>query len=108
MAFGINREQLAAWKRKIDNGEIAFLTHYWLDDRFPGTKTVTKVGCNDLEKLAQWGRQYGLKKEWIDIRKDGYSHFDLLGEKQLEILSREGIHEKLLGQTIGWKKDKQD
>ncbi|MDR7001709.1 hypothetical protein [Neobacillus niacini] len=91
MAFGIRRDELNEWKRKIDRGEIAFLTHYWLDDRFPGDKTVTKVGCNDLEKLAEWGRKYGLKKEWIDHRKDGYSHFDLLGERQKEILQTEGL-----------------
>ncbi|CAH0346000.1 hypothetical protein [Bacillus sp. CECT 9360] len=96
MAFGINRRQLAEWKQKIDNGEIAFLTHYWLDDRFPDCKTVTKVGCRDLERLAEWGEKYGLKKEWIDHRNDGYSHFDLLGEKQKEILQKEGIEEKLL------------
>ncbi|RFU68425.1 hypothetical protein [Bacillus sp. V59.32b] len=96
MAFGINRGQLAEWKQKIDKGEIAFLTHYWLDDRFPDCKTVTKVGCRDLEKLAEWGKKYGLKKEWIDHRKDSYSHFDLLGEKQKEILQKEGIEEKLL------------
>ncbi len=76
---------------KIDQGEIAFLTHFWLDDRFPDSKTVTKVGCSDLEKLIQWGRQYGLKPEWLDIRQDGYSHFDLLGQKQREILTNEGL-----------------
>src|SRR3954463_6098076 len=91
MAFGIKRKELNEWKRKIDDGEIAFLTHYWLDDRFPGCKTVTKVGCNNLEKLARWGEKYGLKKEWIDIRKDGYSHFDLFGDRQKEILHKEGL-----------------
>ncbi|MFD0824089.1 hypothetical protein ACT8ZR_00240 [Neobacillus sp. M.A.Huq-85] len=91
MAFGIRRDELNEWKRKIDRGEIAFLTHYWLDDRFPEYKTVTKVGCNDLEKLAEWGSKYGLKKEWIDHRKDGYSHFDLLGKRQKEILQAEGL-----------------
>ncbi|WP_042456741.1 hypothetical protein [Neobacillus dielmonensis] len=90
MAFGIKRQDVTEWKRKIDQGEIAFLTHYWLDARFPGYKTVTKVGCNDLKKLAAWGKQYGLKEEWIDHRKDGYSHFDLIGEKQEEILRKEG------------------
>ncbi|MDP4106487.1 MAG: hypothetical protein Q8935_16240, partial [Bacillota bacterium] len=64
MAFGIKRGDLLAWKRKIDNGDIAFLTHYWLDERFPGSKTVTKVGCHNLERLAKWGQQYGLKREW--------------------------------------------
>ncbi|MCE4047880.1 MULTISPECIES: hypothetical protein [Bacillaceae] len=91
MAFGINRKELADWKRKIDEGQIAFLTHYWLDDRFPGCKTVTKVGCSDLKRLEQWGAKYGLKKEWIHKRKDGYSHFDLLGDTQKNILEKEGI-----------------
>ncbi|WP_108669273.1 hypothetical protein [Peribacillus acanthi] len=97
MAFGINRSKLQKWKRKIDDGEIAFLTHYWIDDRFPGCKTVTKVGCKDLEKLASWGKQYGLKKDWIDIRREGYSHFDLFGDIELKILEAEGIEEELLG-----------
>jgi len=96
LAFGIKRKDLEEWKCRIDAGEIAFLTHYWLDDRFPGCKTVTKVGCKDLDRLAKWGQQYGLKREWIDLRKDGYSHFDLLGEKQKQILAAEGIHEKLI------------
>lgn len=96
MAFGIKRVDVLAWKQKIDQGQIAFLTHYWLDDRFPGCKTVTKVGCNDLWRLSEWGKQYGLKKEWIHHRKDGYSHFDLLGDKQAEILRAEDIEERLL------------
>jgi hypothetical protein len=91
MAFGIKRQEVRDWKQKIDDGEIAFLTHYWLDDRFPGCKTVTKVGCHDLEKLAEWGRKYGLKKEWIHNRRDGYSHFDLIGERQKEILHKERL-----------------
>lgn len=53
MAFGINRKELQLWKKKITSGEVAFLTHYWLDERFPGYKTVTKVGCGDLEKLKE-------------------------------------------------------
>ena len=77
MAFGINREQLNTWKKAVRNGEIAFLTHYWIDERFPGCKTVTKVGCVNLEKLIQWGAAYGLKEEWIDMRAD-YPHFDLV------------------------------
>lgn len=96
LAFGIKREELIAWKKKIDHGEIAFLTHYWLDDRFPGFNTVTKVGCKDIDKLIQWGSQYGLRKEWIHIRKDGYSHFDLIGERQKEILEKENIDTNLL------------
>lgn len=91
MAFGIKRQELREWKRKIDAGEIAFLTHYWLDDRFPGCKTVTKVGCHDLDRLADWGKRYGLEKEWIHYRRDGYSHFDLIGERQREILRIEGL-----------------
>jgi len=105
MAFGIKREEVIEWKRKIDDGEIAFLTHYWLDDRFPGCKTVTKVGCNNLEKLAHWGEKYGLKKEWIDIRKDGYSHFDLLGERQKEILHKEGLLEHIWKDNGGTLED---
>ncbi|RFU70412.1 hypothetical protein D0469_07435 [Peribacillus saganii] len=99
MAFGIKREDIENWKKKIDQGEIAFLTHYWLDPRFPGCKTITKAGCKDLARLAEWGRQYGLKKEWIHIRKEGYSHFDLLGEKQREILKLEGINERLVEES---------
>jgi hypothetical protein len=97
MAFGIKKQEIKEWKQKIDAGEIAFLTHYWLDDRFPGSKTVTKVGCHDLEKLAEWGRKYGLKKEWIHHRRDGYSHFDLIGERQKEILHSEGLHNHIWG-----------
>ncbi|WP_442600266.1 hypothetical protein [Neobacillus sp. D3-1R] len=95
MAFGLKKEHLDDWKRKIDNGEIAFLTHYWQDDRFPGCKTVTKVGCSDLEKLAEWGKKYQLQKAWIHHRKDGYSHFDLLGDKQKQILREEGLMEHI-------------
>ncbi len=42
MAFGVKREELNRWKQAVKRGEIAFLTHYWLDDRFPEAKTVTK------------------------------------------------------------------
>jgi hypothetical protein len=95
VAFGIKRQEIIDWKRKIDRGEIAFLTHYWLDDRFPGANTVTKVGCQDLEKLAAWGKRYGLKKEWIHYRKDGYSHFDLIGDRGKEVLQRAGLTEHI-------------
>ena len=54
MAFGVKREELQRWKQDVEAGKIAFLTHYWIDDRFPGCNTVTKVGCCDLEKLAKW------------------------------------------------------
>ncbi|MEK5501921.1 hypothetical protein [Bacillus sp. FSL M8-0168] len=88
MAFGIKRQELNEWKRAVQNGEIAFLTHYWIDDRFPDSRTVTKAGCQNIEKLAAWGEQYGLKKEWIDQRS-GFPHFDLIGQKQIEILTKE-------------------
>ncbi|MFC4356235.1 hypothetical protein ACFO0S_14335 [Chryseomicrobium palamuruense] len=93
MAFGINRQELINWKRKIEAGEIAILTHYWLDSRFPESTSVTKVGCSDLSKLAEWGREYNLKKEWID-RKEGYPHYDLFGEIQERVLREEGMNEQ--------------
>lgn len=88
MAFGITREELLQWKNKVRQGEIAFLTHFWLDDRFPEAKTVTKVGCSNLERLIAWGQQYELKKAWIDNR-NYYPHFDLVGERQILILKKE-------------------
>ncbi|ARD46905.1 hypothetical protein SporoP37_01130 [Sporosarcina sp. P37] len=88
MAFGINRRQLREWKSAVKRGEIAFLTHYWLDDRFPDINTVTKVGCSDIGTLAEWGRQYGLKPEWIHAREE-YPHFDLMGKRQVDILKQE-------------------
>lgn len=91
MAFGISKKELRQWKAKIDQGEIAFITHYWIDDRFPGLKTVTKVGCENLKRLEEWGAKHGLKPEWIHIRKDGYSHYDLIGPRQKEILKAEGL-----------------
>jgi len=91
MAFGINRKELQEWKEKVAGGEIAFITHYWLDDRFPESKTVTKVGCSDLEKLAAWGKKYGLQPEWIDRRKANLPHFDLFGARRDVILKKEGL-----------------
>lgn len=99
MAFGISRKELNDWKETISKGEIAFLTHYWLDERFPGCTTVTKVGCNDLDKLEEWGRKYGLLPEWIDRRKPQYPHFDLFGEKQESILRMEGVMNHLKSHT---------
>lgn len=87
MAFGIKREELSEWKRKVNNGEIAFLTHFWEDPRFPGATSVTKVGCKDIHKLAKWGTKYGLKREWIHLTK--YPHFDLFTDKQKHILYAE-------------------
>lgn len=88
MAFGINKVELKSWKDKVKKGEIAFLTHYWLDDRFPNCYTVTKVGCSDIEKLISWGKHYNLAPEWIDQRND-YPHFDLFGDRQYDILQKE-------------------
>ncbi|MFS0861232.1 hypothetical protein [Fredinandcohnia sp. 179-A 10B2 NHS] len=90
MAFGINRKELLEWKRKVSNGEIAFLTHYWIDDRFPGMNTVTKVGCADLEKLIKWGEKHNIPSRYIHNR-EGFPHFDLLGERQVEILRKENL-----------------
>jgi len=94
MAFGIGRTELQVWKRSVSKGDIAFLTHYWLDERFPGCKTVTKVGCSDIEKLIEWGKKYGLKAEWIDMRED-YPHFDLFGHHERDILKNEGLTKQL-------------
>ncbi|HET7627296.1 MAG TPA: hypothetical protein VFK44_02805 [Bacillales bacterium] len=94
MAFGIKREELQEWKRQAARGEIAFLTHYWIHPRFPECKTVTKAGCADVERLMAWGRKYGLEPAWIDHRED-YPHFDLIGERQREILKQEGLTEQL-------------
>lgn len=93
MAFGITRDELIEWKRKVKRGEIAILTHYWMDPRFPESTSVTKVGAEDIEKLAAWGKQYGLKKEWIDL-KESYPHYDLFGEWQERVLRLEGMEEQ--------------
>ncbi|EUJ24798.1 hypothetical protein PGRAN_02865 [Listeria grandensis FSL F6-0971] len=95
MAFGVKRAELEAWKKRADSGEVAFLTHYWLDDRFPDSKTVTKAACADIEKLAAWGATYGFKPEWIDKRHDGYPHYDLFGEIQRTVLKKEGEWDQL-------------
>jgi len=94
MAFGIKRQELLTWKDAVRKGEIAFLTHYWLDDRFPGCKTVTKVGCSNVDLLIEWGSRYGLKPEWIDFKED-YPHFDLFGHYQESILQQEGLLDQL-------------
>ncbi|MBP2077759.1 hypothetical protein [Oceanobacillus polygoni] len=94
MAFGIKRSELIAWKEKVTNGEIDFLTHYWIDERFPGCNTVTKVGCSDLDKLIAWGECYGLQEEWIH-QDDTYPHFDLFGERQSKILRKENQWEQI-------------
>lgn len=92
MAFGISRSELKSWKQQVKRGEIAFLTHFWIDDRFPDCHTVTKVGCKDIKKLISWGKKYGLEKEWIHER-DQFPHFDLFGHVQLSILKEEQMFE---------------
>ncbi|GAB4073647.1 hypothetical protein GCM10028778_11500 [Barrientosiimonas marina] len=88
MAFGINRQELNKWKTAVSQDTVSFLTHYWIDERFPGCDTVTKAGCRDIDKLTAWGNQYGLRAEWIDM-DDAYPHFDLFGDKQAFILRQE-------------------
>ena len=88
MAFGLKREELKRWKKNVEQGNIAFLTHYWIDDRFPGCTTVTKVGCKDLAKLKSWGEKYNLQENWIHQDKK-HPHFDLFGETQKKILQSE-------------------
>lgn len=94
LAFGIKREELNEWKEKVKKGEIAFITHYWYDDRFPDAKTVTKVGCCDLERLAEWGKKYHIPAKYIDKRSP-YPHFDLLGKRQWEIMKAENMLDQL-------------
>lgn len=90
MAFGINRQQLAEWKSKVRRGEIAYLTHYWYDERFPDVKTVTKVGCSDIDKLIAWCYRHRLDPKYIH-RREHYPHFDLIGPRQKEILVEEQL-----------------
>ncbi len=94
MAFGIKREELTAWKEAVTRGEIAYLTHYWLDPRFPGITSVTKVGSADLERLEAWCRGNGLNPAYIHNRPP-YPHYDLIGPKQKEILRRERLWDHL-------------
>ncbi|MGZ9586059.1 hypothetical protein [Paenibacillus marinisediminis] len=90
MAFGVSREELAAWKQAVLRGDIAFLTHYWIDNRFPQYTTVTKVGCSDLDKLTSWCRSHDLNPRYIHHRPP-YPHFDLIGPRQKIILEQEGL-----------------
>lgn len=94
MAFGITKNELKIWKETVARGEIGYLTHYWLDPRFPGAKTVTKVGCSDLERLKSWCVRHGLDPKYIHHRSP-FPHFDLIGPKQREILREEGLWEQL-------------
>lgn len=94
MAFGVTREELNNWKAAVSRGEIAFLTHFWLDPRFPDIKTVTKVGCSDLALLTSWCVNNDLNPAYIHHRPP-FPHFDLIGPKQKEILQKEGLWEHL-------------
>lgn len=94
MAFGIKRDELNEWKLRVKNEQIAFLTHYWIDKRFPGCKTVTKVGCGNISTLIEWGKKHGLKEEWIDFKEE-YPHFDLFGHYEYDIMEKEGYLEQL-------------
>lgn len=94
MAFGLKRKDLVRWKKDVTRGEISFLTHYWQDERFPGCYTVTKVGCSDLDKLKKWGKRYHLQPNWIHLDKN-FPHFDLFGDRQKEILTKEHQYEQL-------------
>lgn len=95
MAFGITRNELRDWKQKVAAGEIAFLTHHWLDERFPLCHTVTKVGCKDLKKLIKWGEKHGLQEGWIHER-DKFPHYDLFGNIQLQVLTKEQQFEQII------------
>src|SRR5699024_10299076 len=88
MAFGIKREELINWKEQVMKGEIAFLTHYWQDDRFPGCYTVTKVGCSDINKLINWGKHYNLREELVEL-KEIFHNFDLFENKKKKFFLNE-------------------
>ncbi|QGQ96485.1 hypothetical protein EHS13_17130 [Paenibacillus psychroresistens] len=94
MAFGISRKELNQWKEAVEREEISFLTHFWLDKRFPQFHTVTKVGCSNLERLTLWCVTHGLNPKYIHNRQP-FPHFDLMGPKQQEILHKEGMWEQL-------------
>jgi hypothetical protein len=94
MAFGITRTELIHWKEKVLRGEVALLTHFWLHPRYPGIKTVTKAGCADINTLLQWGQAYGLERKHLHIRHE-FPHFDLIGDKQREVLMREKLWDQI-------------
>ncbi|MDL4839553.1 hypothetical protein [Aquibacillus rhizosphaerae] len=88
MAFGVKRKELIEWKHQVQQGNISFLTHYWIDPRFPGCNTVTKVGCTNIDKLIKWGSQYDLQPNWIH-HDPCFPHYDLFGEMQKVVLTQE-------------------
>ncbi|NJP37221.1 hypothetical protein [Alkalicoccus luteus] len=95
MAFGVTKQELAAWKHSVRSGKVAFLTHFWYDRRFPQYNTVTKAACSDRSRLIEWGLSYGLRETWIHEERY-YPHFDLIGADEFRILQEEGELEKLL------------
>lgn len=106
MAFGITRAELAAWKAKVRQGEVSLLTHFWLHPRYPSIKTVTKAGCADLNALLTWGEPYELERKHLHLRNE-FPHFDLIGDKQGEILAREGLWDQIIRFRIQVQTDKQ-
>lgn len=94
MAFGITRQELQQWKAAVARGEIAYITHYWLEPRFPNITTVTKVGCSNISKLVDWCDAHGLPAQYIH-RRDRYPHFDLIGPRQAEILAQEELWDQI-------------
>ncbi|MTH51848.1 hypothetical protein GKZ89_00405 [Bacillus mangrovi] len=102
MAFGITKAEIEEWKKKVADGEVALLTHFWKDERFPHSHAVTKAGCRDLGKLAEWGNRFGLDEKWID-RRSSYPHYDLMGAIQIKVLEHYGrndiIHKFKLKKT---------
>ncbi|MGE7822796.1 hypothetical protein [Paenibacillus sp. NPDC093718] len=94
MAFGISRQELQQWKQKVAQGDIAFLTHYWYDKRFPEFRTVTKVGCSNIQRLEDWCVSNGLNPEYIHYRLP-YPHFDLIGRKQTELLQKYSLDDHI-------------
>lgn len=94
VAFGIKRPELMRWKQAVTRGEIAFLTHYWFDPRFPNSNTVTKVGCSDLDKLRAWCVSHRLDPEYIH-HHDSFPHFDLIGAEQIRVMQQEGQWEQI-------------
>lgn len=94
MAFGVTREELERWKRRVSEGRIAFLTHYWLHPADPRITSITKVGCADLDKLRAWAISHGLPPQYIH-RRERYPHYDVFGKRQADILRKEGQWEQL-------------
>jgi len=104
MAFGISRGELERWKQQVKEGRIAFLTHYWIDSRFPGITSVTKVGCSDLTKLRKWAISHGLPPQYIHNREQ-FPHYDIFGETQIRILRKERQWDQLYRFVIKKKDD---